>query len=218
MDLLGAEERAYLIKEFQGRLEGGVRLHFFRDGGEMASTTARLLEELAGLDRRITVQSYNFPGDRRAIERFGIDKAPAIVLASVAGPVERSYGLRFFGGPVGYEFGSLVEAIIDVSRGRADLPQDIIQELQRLESPLHIEVFVTPSCPYCPRAVRTAHKFAIVNERITADMVMATEFADLANRYGITAVPYTVINEGAGFVGALPEREFLIEVLKGVEP
>lgn len=217
MDLLGAEERAYLLKEFQARLESGVRLHFFRDGGEMAATTAKLLDELAGLDGRITVRTYSFPGDRQAIERFGIDKAPAIVLAGMAGPVERSYGLRFFGGPVGYEFGSLIEAIIDVSRGRADLPQDIIQELKRLESPLHIQVFVTPGCPYCPRAVRTAHKFAIVNERITSDMVMATEFIDLANRYGITAVPYTVVNEMTGFVGALPEREFLAEVLKGVE-
>ncbi|MGQ9478080.1 MAG: protein disulfide oxidoreductase [Candidatus Bipolaricaulia bacterium] len=217
MNLLGAEERAYLLKEFQGQLEKEVRLHFFRDGGEMAGTTAQLLDELAGLDPRIVVQSHNFPGDRQAIERFRIDKAPAIVLAGMAGQTERSYGLRFFGGPVGYEFGSLVEAIIDVSRGRTDLPQDIIQELQGLVSPLHIQVFVTPGCPYCPRAVRTAHKFALVNERITADMVMATEFTELANRYGITAVPYTVVNDAIGFLGALPEREFLIEVLKGVK-
>ncbi len=213
MDLIGAEERAYLLREFQDRLGNGVILHFFRNEDETATTMAQLLEELAGLDGRIAVRSYNFPGDRQAVGRFRIDKAPALVLSSP----ERDYGIRFFGTPGGYEFSSLIEDIIDVSRGRVDLPQDMVQELRELASPLHIQVFVTPTCPYCPRAVRTAHKFALVSPHVLADMVMATEFTELANRYGITAVPYTVVNDATGFIGALPEREFLIEVLKGVK-
>jgi glutaredoxin-like protein len=212
--LLSAEDREYLMKEFREKLQDEAILDFFRDGTEASQLTQQILEELAGLNKQITVRYHDFPQDKEAASRLGVDKAPAIVMSRQ----ERASGIRFYGIPAGYEFGSLVEDIIDASRGEVDLPPDVLQELQELDSDVHIQVFVTPACPYCPRAVRTAHKFALANRHITADMVMATDFNGLANRYGVTAVPHTVVNETASFVGALPERQFLAEVLKGVKP
>ncbi|MFQ6117477.1 MAG: thioredoxin family protein [Candidatus Bipolaricaulia bacterium] len=211
MSLLSAEDREYLAWEFQEKLQDGVVLHFFQNGNEASEITGQILEELAGFDSRIAVRRYSFPQDEEEAKRFGIDKAPAIVVARE----DRDQGIRFYGMPAGYEFGSLVEDVIDVSRGETDLPPDVAAELQELDSAIHIQVFVTPTCPYCPRAVRTAHKFAMASDYVTADMVMATDFNDLATRYGVTAVPHMVVNEKVNFIGALPERQFLNEVLKG---
>ena len=212
MSLLSAEDREYLTREFQEKLQEGVVLHFFQDGDEASKITGQILEELTGLDSRIALRRYSFSQDGEAVKQFGIDRAPAIVVARE----DRDFGIRFYGMPAGYEFSSLVEDVIDVSRGEIDLPRDVAEELQGLDSPVHIQVFVTPTCPYCPRAVRTAHKFAMASDRVTADMVMATDFNDLSAKYGITAVPHTVVNGTTNFIGALPERQFLNEVLKGI--
>jgi predicted DsbA family dithiol-disulfide isomerase len=61
--------------------------------------------------------------------------------------------------------------------------------------------------------VRLAHQFAIEHDLITADMVEATEFPHLAQRYQVRGVPRTVVNE-TGFVdGGLPEAAFVEQVL-----
>ena len=61
-----------------------------------------------------------------------------------------------------------------------------------------------------------AHQLARVNERITADMVMAGEFPDLAQRFGVMAVPKTVINETHVFEGSAPPEDLARAVLDAV--
>ena len=63
-----------------------------------------------------------------------------------------------------------------------------------------------------------AHKLAIENEHITADVVEVSEFVDMAQRYRVQGVPKTVVNDRIEIVGALPEPRFIQEVLKAVEP
>ena len=76
-----------------------------------------------------------------------------------------------------------------------------------------VKIYSTPTCPYCPRAVITAHQMAMESPLVEAEMVEATEFPDLSNRYQIMGVPDTVINEGAGkVVGAVPEGRLMIEI------
>jgi len=62
-----------------------------------------------------------------------------------------------------------------------------------------------------------AHKLAIENEHITADVVEVSEFIDVAQLYRVQGVPKTVINDRIEFTGALPEPRFVQEVLKAVE-
>ena len=63
-----------------------------------------------------------------------------------------------------------------------------------------------------------AHKLAIENEHITADVVEVSEFVDMAQRYQVRGVPKTVVNERIEIMGAVPEPRFVQEVLKAVEP
>ncbi|GAH21568.1 unnamed protein product, partial [marine sediment metagenome] len=73
---------------------------------------------------------------------------------------------------------------------------------------LHIQVFVTLTCPYCPPAVQMAHKLALESEYITSDMIESAEFPHLTNKYAVMGVPKVIINEKFGFGGALPESSF----------
>ncbi len=55
---------------------------------------------------------------------------------------------------------------------------------------------------------------AIQNPLITADMVEASEFPELSQRYSVYGVPLTVANEKARLEGGAPESYFVPELLK----
>jgi glutaredoxin-like protein len=153
---------------------------------------------------------YDFQKSQDKAESYGIDKIPAIVIEG-----GRDYGIRLFGVPSGYEFATLVEDIINVSKGDPGLSPKTMEQISKVNRPVHIQVFITQTCPYCPRAVVLAHKLAMASEFIRADMVGAIEFPHLANKYQVFGVPKVIINEKHSFEGALPEPLFVAEVLKG---
>jgi glutaredoxin-like protein len=124
--------------------------------------------------------------------------------------------VRFFGIPGGYEFASFLESLKDGATGHAGIAPETREKLALVSSPVHIQVFVTPSCPYCTQAVRTAHKLAVEFSNITADMVEVEEFAEMADRYGVSSVPKVVINDKVEFTGALSEPYFAQAILKAV--
>ncbi|MEW6248138.1 MAG: thioredoxin family protein [Nitrospirota bacterium] len=88
--------------------------------------------------------------------------------------------------------------------------------LAKVDRPVHMQVMVTLTCPYCPVAVRTAHRFAMASDHITADMVETTEFPHLAVKYNVQGVPNTIINETHSVLGAQPEVAVAQEVLKAI--
>jgi len=199
------------VKERFKKLSGSVRLVNFTQKLEChhCQDTRRLVEEIASLSPIISTKVYNFAIDKEKAQQYKIDKIPAIVVEG-----EKDYGIRFFGIPGGYEFNSLISSIMDVSRGAADLSPESGNKISTITKPLHIQVFVTLTCPYCPPAVQMAHKLALESEYITSDMIESAEFPHLTNKYQVMGVPKVVINEKFGFEGALPESSFIDEVMK----
>ena len=137
-----------------------------------------------------------------------MDKIPAIVVVGA-----KDYGVRFYGIPSGYEFTSVLDGIKTVAAGQVELMPETLAFLEELEEPLHLQVFITPTCPYCPLAVMLAHHLAIASDKVTADMVEAIEFPHLAQKYSVMGVPRSVINETVHVEGAAPEP-MLLERLK----
>ena len=174
--------------------------------------TRLLLEEVAALSDKIELQVYNFQLDLDVSKKYNIDKIPATVVMA-----DKDVGIRFFGIPGGYEFASLLESIELVSTGRTPLKNDILEKAQAINKDVHIQIFVTPTCPNCPPAVVFGHALAQANPKIKADMIEATEFPHLANKYGVMGVPKVVINEDVFFDGALREQAYLDKVLEAVQ-
>ena len=112
---------------------------------------------------------------------------------------------------------SLLEAIEIVSKGESGLSASGKERLKGLNKPVHLQVFVTPTCPYCPRAVVQAFRMAVESPNVTASMVEATEFPHLANKYQVSGVPHTVIGDSLQpMVGAYPEAAALDLILNAV--
>ena len=90
------------------------------------------------------------------------------------------------------------------------------RKLSEIREPLRISVFITPTCPYCPRAVSMAHNIALANENIVSEMIEANEFFDLSEDFGVSSVPHIVIDRDPNrfFIGAYPEKEFVEQVLR----
>jgi protein-disulfide isomerase len=54
---------------------------------------------------------------------------------------------------------------------------------------------------------------AMENPLIQAEMIEAMEFPELSDQFGVSGVPQTTINQGAGTViGAYPEDDLLEEI------
>jgi glutaredoxin-like protein len=123
-----------------------VRLLIFTQGEggalecQMCQDTRQLIEEVASLSEKISVEIYDFIGDAKVAQEHDVDKIPAVVIAG-----DKDYGVRFYGIPSGYEFSSLIEGILAVGRRQPSLSKKTLQEVQRLDKPVHIQVFVTPT-------------------------------------------------------------------------
>jgi glutaredoxin-like protein len=221
MALISAEDRQTLQTFFSQELQNDVSITCFTQhesvltipGQECAycKDTRELLEEVVAISDKLHLTVKDFVRDEQEAKSLGVERIPAIVLQGQAKGI-----VRFYGVPAGYEFTTLIEDLADVSKGTTDLSEKTRQKLAEIDRDLHVQVFVTPTCPYCPRAARLAHKLAIENPHITADVVEISEFIDLAQRYHVQGVPKTVVNEHIEFVGAQPEPRFMQEVLNAL--
>lgn len=199
------------VKEIFQKLKDDVKLVFFTQELEcqFCRETRQLLREITELsDGKITLDIYNFAIDKEKVQEYGVDKIPAIVVQGA-----KDYGIRFYGIPSGYEFTSLVSSIVAVSKNESGLSEETKSRLKELKEPIHIQTFVTVTCPYCPKAVELSHRLAIESDLIRADMVEAMEFPQLVQKYNVMSVPKTVVNDKLEFEGALPEKEYVDNIL-----
>ena len=102
--------------------------------------TEQLLKEVASLSDKIALEVYNFQLDKAQVAKYGVDKIPATAVVGV-----KDYGIRFYGIPLGYEFGAFLSAIQDVSRGTTDLAPENRTALADLAQPVRLQVFSTPT-------------------------------------------------------------------------
>ena len=164
--------------------------------------TLSLLRELAELSDKITVTEEAIAASDEA-KAAGITRAPTIVFRRMG---ETRTNLRFLGLPSGYEFTTLLEGIRLVGTDH-----DLDDKVGELDEPLTLQTFVTPTCPYCPRAILTAFELAMVNDQIVAEGIEANEFPVLSQTHRISSVPDTIIggSNDHRVLGAQPKKQFV---------
>jgi len=203
------ENTAVQVKQMLGELTVPVRLVVFTQESECTYCTEnqQIAEEVAALSDQIEIEVYDFVADKSEAEALNISKIPAIAVIGT-----EDSGVRFYGVPSGYEFTSLLHAIKSIGTDTVPLEDATVDFLGMITTPIHLQVFVTPTCPYCPTSVVLAHQMAIASPLVRADMVEATEFPDLSQQYQVMGVPRTVINEVEYLEGAAPEAMVLDKI------
>ena len=209
------------IKEAFAGLNHPVQILYFgsAENCEYCSETQQLLSEIGEVDERLSLSIYDLKKDAGIATQYNVDKAPVIVIASKKGEQVIDLGVQFSGIPSGYEFSTLINDIVFASQQDSGLGAASREYLKSLTQPLLLQVFVTPTCPHCPRAAQLAHQIAMENPKmIRAEAVDAMEFPELAQRFNVQGVPQTVINSGSGIlVGAYPEQRLLDEIRSAIK-
>ena len=147
MSLIAPADQQKLRDAF-AEMTAPVRLLFFTQalGCETCLQTKQILDELPPLSEKITVEETNLVLDADKATRYGVDRVPSIALVGqTAAGEERDSRIRFVGTPSGYEFMSLIHAVLLVGGGESSLTEDTRQRIAAVDKPVVMQVFTTPT-------------------------------------------------------------------------
>ena len=185
-----------------------IRVFSSKDHCLLCNEMLELVEEVGKLSSKITVVNCDCDENDPEAMKYKIKHHPSLVIEG-----EKDYGIRFFGVPAGKEFTTLIESIMLVSSRDPVLSPEIKKNLAKLNKKVNLKVFVTLQCPYCPAMVLRAHKLALASDKITAEMIEASQFQELSQKYDIFGVPNTIINEGKESVEGLVTEDVLLKAI-----
>jgi alkyl hydroperoxide reductase subunit AhpF len=143
MALLSAHDEQTLTQHL-ATIDTPVTLLLFTqaiDGSETGPVAKQILTEVARLNDKITVEEKSFVLDLEERSKYGVDKAPAIVILRDG----QDTRMRMYGAPTGYEFVGLIEAVHMAGSGKVDLAPTTLALVAKVDTPTNIQVFSTPT-------------------------------------------------------------------------
>jgi thioredoxin reductase (NADPH) len=183
-----------------------IEVYLSKEPDQYNEATTILLKGIAGLTDKIKVRFFTLDSDEAKLK--GITRSPTIFISP------DRFRISYVGAPVGEEGRTLIMAIILVSNNGTLLSEQSLKRLYDLKEPRQIQVFVSPTCPYCPQHALVAISAAIaLPELITVEVIEMYENRDYVEKYHILTVPFTVINEVMIGSGIRPPELFVEEIL-----
>jgi alkyl hydroperoxide reductase subunit AhpF len=148
MALLASAEQDKLRESFN-EMTGPVRLLFFTQtlDCEPCRQTRQILDELPPLSDKVTIEEVNFILEKDKAAQYAVDRVPAIALLGrdEHGEPTTDSRIRFLGTPSGYEFISLVQALLLVGGAGSSLTDENRKRIEAVDKPMTIQVFSTPT-------------------------------------------------------------------------
>ncbi len=185
------ETRKALAKIFNS-LPRSLRDYLVIARGEEECVTCSDAEKLA---REIN----SIAGDKLVIEIVDRESSIAMKLKPRFVPAwifdTPNHNIRYYGLPAGHEFTPFIYIHDYIANDRFKLPKEIVEKVRSIKSRLHVKVFVTPQCPYCPMVVDTLNQFGVANNNIFVETIESMELPWEADRYGVYYVPTIIVND-----------------------
>lgn len=143
-----SEKDTVAIKDFFGQnLVNPITMRLFvQDSSQpgecmYCSETQQIVEEISELSDKISLDIHKVPTDAGLVKQYDVERVPALILEKES----VDSGVRFYGIPSGYEFGTLIEDIADLSTGKTKLTEELLQQVEQVQKDVTIKVFVTPT-------------------------------------------------------------------------
>ena len=213
-ELIPDDVKKVLKDTFLSELRDDVLIEVFTQPGVNDSfneATVQMIRTFAELSPKIKA-SFHTVGDEQARKR-NVLRSPTILISP------DRYRIRSTGAPLGEEGRSFLLTLLMVSTGRSRLSSRSVERLSKLSEKRDIQVYVSPTCPYCPQQVLVAAAAAVARpDLISAETVEIYENQDLARQLGSTAVPQTYVNGIFIGAGLQPEDSFVESLLSLKEP
>lgn len=213
MSLFNKETREQLEKVLKV-MKDNVNVLLFTDSEDCESCedTHNFVEEISQLNHNIKFESFDVLKNKDVKEKYNVERVPTIILLDKD---EKDHGIKFGGIPAGHEINSFVSGLIEVSGERETFPAEMMEELNKVDKKIDIKVFVTLGCPHCSGAVSKAHRLALQNDWINAEMIECATFPEMAEKYNVSGVPKIVINGSKEIMGNQPMDKF-VEAIREV--
>lgn len=161
------------LAQYLDLLEGDIVLKVSVDSGDVSKEMLALVEELAEMSQKITV------------EKVQLKRTPSFSINRVG----EDTGVTFAGIPLGHEFTSLVLALLQVSGRAPKVEQDVIEQIKKIKGEYHFETYISLSCHNCPDVVQALNLMSILNPGISHTMIDGAAFKQEVESKNIMAVP-----------------------------
>ena len=145
MALLSPSDQQKLREAF-AEMRHPVKILFFTQtlDCETCPQTRQIIDELPPLSDKITIDEVNLVLDGEKAKRYGVERAPALALLYDDG-LNKDSRIRFLGTPAGYEFMSLINAVLLVGGRESSLTEGNRKKIAAVDRPLTFQVFTTPT-------------------------------------------------------------------------
>ncbi len=152
MPIISTQDRQTLEERFRKEIKRKITLKLFTSqlAGQLfvpgrecptCPQTQQILEELTSLSPMLELEMVDFYSRSQEARETGLERIPAIVMSRG----EETSGVKYYGVPSGYEFVTIIESAIELSKPRTSLSAETRKKLQLVDEDVHIQVFVTPT-------------------------------------------------------------------------
>lgn len=219
MPVLSFEELRVVRQYIENEVRRGVVIRLFTTSSGGIIVPGRecvacrpvqdLLEEVAGLSPKLTIETIDYYANPIAAQRQGVTRVPCFTISR-----DSSSRARFYGLPTGRLLPTLLSTLIGASARRSPFQLETRRSLRRLAEDVHIQVFVSVNSPYCDETASLATAMARESAMVSTDVIEIGSFPDMVDLYKIRGVPKTVINGRVQFTGLLDEAALLRQTLR----
>jgi thioredoxin reductase (NADPH) len=208
-------EQAFLkqLRQTFDRMPREIPLYLFVTPGQddvFVQASRQIIRAFRELTPKISIKEYSL-GHELATQ-WGVDSSPTLLIDP------DHYNIRWLGAPMGEEGRSFLEAMILIGMGKSGMSDQSLAVVRQIDTPRHLKVFVSPTCPYCPQQVVNGLRAAIEQpDHISLEVVDIQSRPDLAEKYEAQSVPQAYANDVLIGQGAQQEEVFMSSLLK-LEP
>ncbi len=205
-------EKAFLaqLRQTFEQLPNDIPLYLFvasTQDDAFAQACRQIVRAFRELTPKITIKEYSL--DHELAAKWEVVSSPTLLLDP------EHFNIRWLGAPMGEEGRSFLEAMILLGTGKSGMSDQSQTVIQRIDTPRHVKVFTSPTCPYCPQQVVNALRAAIERpDLISLEVVDIQNRPDLADRYGAHSVPQAFANDVLIGQGAQQEEVFMTSLQK----
>jgi len=190
------------LKSYTATMQKTVAFVLQRGEHEQRAELKEFLDGIASVSDKLTVEERDL-GDAL--------RSPISFLIEADG---EDTGIRFSGIPSGHEFNSLVLAMLHASGTAMKLDDSLKRMVTNVREDLHFEVFISLSCHNCPDVVQALNQFALLNPRITTEMIDGGLFQGVVNDRDIQGVPSVYVNGELFANGKVTAAELINKLLE----
>ena len=194
------------LKAYLERIVQPVTLSASLDDGDKSREMRGLLEDIAALSGgRVTLETASAAAAGVHVPSFTVGRTAAT----------GSAGIRFAGIPLGHEFTSLVLALLQTGGHPPKVAPELIDQIRALPGEYRFQTYISLSCQNCPDVVQALNLMAVLNPRVTHEMIDGALFQDEVERLSIMAVPTVLLNGETFGQGRMSLEEIVAKLDSG---